>query len=141
VFVKDSQINRPLRTNFRKKNVYDVLVVEDYGNCLNGRAILLLATDIKYLILYSYTLYIFINYYIQQSECIKCNTATCCGIGKFIPVISNKTYCCQWQVVNNTTPFRVMATPYMAWRPHSLDTPQSVGLPWTSDRPVAETCT
>jgi hypothetical protein len=31
------------------------LVEEYYGNWLNGRAVLLFATDIQYLILYSYT--------------------------------------------------------------------------------------
>jgi hypothetical protein len=36
-------------------------------------------------------------------------------------------------------PFRVMASPV---RDHTdLDTPQSVGLLWTRDRPVAETFT
>jgi hypothetical protein len=32
-------------------------------------------------------------------------------------------------------------SPQGAWRSHSLDTPHSVGLPWTSDQPVAETST
>jgi hypothetical protein len=43
-------------------------------------------------------------------------------------------------VVNNTTRFLVMASPYRASRSHS-GTPQSVGLLWTSDQPDAETYT
>lgn len=34
--------------------------------------------------------------------------------------------------------FRVMATLYVASRSHPLDTPQSVGLFWTSDQPLAD---
>jgi len=40
----------------------------------------------------------------------------------------------------HSTRFRVMATPYRASRSHS-DTPHSVGLLWTSDKPDAETST
>ena len=36
-------------------------------------------------------------------------------------------------------PFRVMASLYKASRSRSLDVPQSVGLPWTSDQLDAET--
>jgi len=38
-----------------------------------------------------------------------------------------------------STRFRVMASPYMASRSHSFNTPQSVALLWTSDQPDAET--
>jgi hypothetical protein len=37
--------------------------------------------------------------------------------------------------------FRVTATPYGASRSHSLDTPHSVGLLWTTHQPDAETST
>jgi hypothetical protein len=37
--------------------------------------------------------------------------------------------------------FRVMASPYMASRSHSLDTPHSVELLWTNDQPDEETAT
>jgi len=37
-----------------------------------------------------------------------------------------------------STQFRVMAFPYRASRSHSLDTPLSVGLLWTSDQLVAD---
>jgi hypothetical protein len=39
-----------------------------------------------------------------------------------------------------STVFRVMSSLYGASRSHS-DTPHSVGLLWTGDQPVAETCT
>ena len=37
--------------------------------------------------------------------------------------------------------FRVMASPYGALQPHSLDTPHTVWLLWTSDQPNTETST
>jgi len=60
VLVKHSQMNRPRRTNFRKRNTYDFLEEEYYGIWPKGRAILLLAIDIQYLL--SIHIYIFINY-------------------------------------------------------------------------------
>jgi len=38
-------------------------------------------------------------------------------------------------------PITGMASPHCASRSHSLDTPQTVGLLWTSDQPNAETST
>jgi hypothetical protein len=42
----------------------------------------------------------------------------------------------------STAPFRVPRPPHfeVSWS-HTLDTPHSVGLLWTSDQPVAETST
>jgi len=69
VVAKDSQINSPRRTNFGKRNAYEILAEEYNGKSLNGRAILLLATDVQCLILNSYThththIYIYIYIYI-----------------------------------------------------------------------------
>ena len=41
--------------------------------------------------------------------------------------------------VRASTRFRVMASPYVTSRLHSLDTPHSLGLLWTSDQPDAGT--
>jgi len=40
-----------------------------------------------------------------------------------------------------STRFRIMASPYQASRSYLLDTPHSVGLLYTSDRPDAENST
>ena len=55
-------------------------------------------------------------------------------------LIPNHSYItCLHSSCGTLTRFWVTVSHYGASRSHSLDTPHSVGLPWTSDQPVAAT--
>jgi len=72
---------------------------------------------------------------------MKISICTCVSAGirnRYLRIKSSKHYLF---FCGSSARFRVMVFPDGALRSHQLNTPNSVGLLWTSDRPDAETST